>query len=170
MAKEARAGSKSEVARARQLASARERSIGADAAATSHPLLHLQQLAGNRAVRRLVTARPHTIHRMVLQRVLSPETAAMGRAATGDLISGWAGASLATLDAAEQASAAAQQAGAAAQQTGAANTAVADLLMPVTMVQAALAVAETEPAPGGGTVTPVTPTPVPLPTSEQAEE
>jgi hypothetical protein len=48
-----------------------------------------------------------------------------------------------------------------------------DLLEPITMVQATLAMAESEPAPGGGTtqVQPVTPTPVPvLSPTQQSEE
>ena len=124
--------------------------------ASEHPLLALQQLAGNRAVQRLVAdadgdsgeqrtstqraparpvvAQPTSIQRAVIQRVLSPSTAAMGHSATNDLITRWA-----------------QAHGAASHVIEAARTAetrVFDILTPITMVQATLAVAEREPAPG----------------------
>jgi hypothetical protein len=81
----------------------------------------------------------------------------MGRSATSNLASSWAGAYLGVTQ--------------AVQQLSTANTAVFDLLEPITMVQATLAIAETEPAPGAtGGVQPVTPTPVPVPSPTQQPE
>ncbi|MBN1246178.1 MAG: hypothetical protein JXC32_00900 [Anaerolineae bacterium] len=155
MTQEARARSKNETQRAQQAALHAERPATDRPGPASHPLLDLQRLVGNHAVQQLVAQDgprgPATVQRAVLQRILSPSTAAMGRLATGDLLSSWARAHLSVTDAANQ--------------LNAANTAVFDLLQPITLVQATLAVAEREPAPGGGSVpvAPVTPTPVPVP-------
>lgn len=124
----------------RQSVSQTPQQAGDPSGAAAHPLLDLQRLAGNRAVQRLVagdgSGRPARLQRMVIQRVLSPSTAAMGRKATGDLMSKWAGATLAT-DAAKN-------------QITSVNKSVSDLLEPITSVSMTLYIAETEPAPGGG--------------------
>jgi hypothetical protein len=54
----------------------------------THPLLELQQIAGNRAVQRLVTSggRPAQI-----QRVLSPATSSFGHGTYSRLLGTWAG-------------------------------------------------------------------------------
>lgn len=126
--------------RDRQPAARRPHQTGDPSRAVPHPLLDLQRLAGNRAVQRLVagdgSGRPARLQRMVIQRVLSPSTAAMGRKATGDLMSKWAGATLAT-DAVKN-------------QITSVNKTVSDLLEPITSVSMTLYIAETEPAPGGG--------------------
>jgi hypothetical protein len=64
----------------------RRSSPAAELEAPTHPLLALQQTAGNRAVQRLVATggRPAQI-----QRVLSPGTYGMGMGAYANLISGW---------------------------------------------------------------------------------
>lgn len=97
-----------------------------------HPLLSLQRMVGNRAVQRLV-ARDAGGTSPIIQRVLSSSTAAMGRAATGDLLSQWAGVQLGSMD--------------LQQGLNTLNAQIQGLLNPISMVQAALAIAEREPAP-----------------------